>query len=341
MPKVLIVATSRKTRGGITSVIKAHETGEQWKKFHCHWVQTHRDGPTWRKILYLLGSYVDFCLRIPFYDIAHFHISLQSTVKRKYPLFLLAKLFKKKTIVHLHCGTQIDAIWNNTYDNFFKKADLSLVLSNSLKDKIIKRLGLSVPVKVLYNPCPNISLRESKKENIILFSGTVCKGKGYEDLIKAFSCVAKKYPDWKVVIAGNGEIEEGRAIAKELGIENQVEFLGWVSGESKDEAFRKASVFCLPSYAEGFPMAVLDAWAYGLPVITTPVGGIPDVAEDGKNMLLFDPGDTIQLSKCLDRIISDKPLRHKISASSLAFAKGKFNIKTINRQLEETYNSLK
>lgn len=43
-PKVLVVATSRKTRGGITSVVKAHETSEQWKKFHCKWIETHRDG---------------------------------------------------------------------------------------------------------------------------------------------------------------------------------------------------------------------------------------------------------------------------------------------------------
>lgn len=52
MPKVLVVATSRKTRGGITSVVKAHETGNQWKKYHCKWIETHRDGPSWRKILY-------------------------------------------------------------------------------------------------------------------------------------------------------------------------------------------------------------------------------------------------------------------------------------------------
>lgn len=74
-------------------------------------------------------------------------------------------------------------------------------------------------------------------------------------------------------------------------------FLGWVSGEAKDNAFKEAMIFCLPSYAEGFPMSVLDAWSYGLPVITTPVGGIPDVAQDGVNMLLFNPGDIDMLAK--------------------------------------------
>ena len=49
MAKVLVIATSRKTRGGITSVVKAHETGEQWKKYHCRWIETHRDGNSIRK----------------------------------------------------------------------------------------------------------------------------------------------------------------------------------------------------------------------------------------------------------------------------------------------------
>ena len=58
--RVLILATSRKTRGGITAVLKAHETGEQWKRFHCHWVQTHRDGNNIRKIAYLAFAWLDF-----------------------------------------------------------------------------------------------------------------------------------------------------------------------------------------------------------------------------------------------------------------------------------------
>ena len=64
--RVLILATSRKTRGGITAVLKAHETGVQWKRFHCHWVQTHRDGNNVRKLLYLAFAWLDFLVRIPF-----------------------------------------------------------------------------------------------------------------------------------------------------------------------------------------------------------------------------------------------------------------------------------
>ena len=129
-------------------------------------------------------------------------------------------------------------------------------------------------------------------------------------------------------------------MAKELGVEGQVELLGWVNGEIKDKAFRQAAVFCLPSYAEGFPMAVLDAWAYGLPVITTPVGGIPDVAIDSENLLLFHPGDIDTLAEKLDLIISDEVLRDKLSAASIKLAEEKFNLGTITEQVGEVYESL-
>ena len=62
MNKVLVIATSRKTRGGITSVVKAHETGPQWRKNHCKWIQTHRDGCSLRKILYLIIALLEYLI---------------------------------------------------------------------------------------------------------------------------------------------------------------------------------------------------------------------------------------------------------------------------------------
>lgn len=339
--RVLIVATSRKTRGGITSVIKAHETGKQWKKYHCHWIQTHRDGAAWRKILYWIVAWLDYIVRLPFYDIVHVHFSLRMTALRKRPFVTLAKLFRKKVIVHLHCGSQIDEIWNENYYYLFNVADVSLFLSECLKEKVMAHFTQKKDFRVCYNPCPSIIDHSTiKKQNIILFSGTLCLAKGYADLLKAFARIAPKYTEWRVVFAGNGEIEQGQDLAKSLHVESQTVFLGWVSGQHKDDIFRKASIFCLPSYAEGFPMAVLDAWAYGLPVITTPVGGIPDVAVDGENILLFNPGDVEMLSFQLERMITNHTLREHISTASRNFATSKFNIDTINRQLGDLYAEL-
>ena len=341
MTKVLVVATSRKTRGGITAVVKAHEKGFQWAKYHCHWVQTHRDGNVFTKLLYLISSICDFLVRLPFYDIVHIHFSLRSSAIRKSIFVFLAKFFRKKVIVHLHCGTQIHDIWNPTYDYIFSQADLCLFLSEHLLSMVEKHTGKRHNFRVCYNPCPNIPSRPVLQNNkSILFSGTLCKAKGYHDLIKAFNMIANRFPDWKLVLAGNGEIEEGESLSRHLGIDNQVEFPGWLSGNEKDKAFRSSSIFCLPSYAEGFPMAVLDAWAYGLPVITTPVGGIPDVAKDGENMLLFNPGDTNMLAVQLERLMSNEALRKKIAVESSNFSKNEFNMDAISTQLDKIYSEI-
>lgn len=161
MHKVLIVATSRKTRGGITSVIKAHETGEQWRRFHCHWVQTHRDGPAWRKILYFISSFIDFSIRLPFYDIVHLHVSQPTTIRRKTIFLYLAKAFRKKTIIHFHAFNIEDTFcgaYAKRYIDFFNKADKVIVLSNWWKIQIEGKLSIPQEnIIVLYNPCPEIS----------------------------------------------------------------------------------------------------------------------------------------------------------------------------------------
>lgn len=341
MAKVLVVATSRKTRGGITAVLRLYEQSAMWEHYHCKWIETHRDGGMWRKAWYAVRSIMQYIVLLPFYDIVHIHFSLPPSAYRKYVFFKLAKMMGKKTVIHLHCGSQIDDIWGSVYQKMFEQCDYGVLLSEGLKQKIEGHIGQLKKLKVVYNPCPIITnTAKYEKTNYILFSGTLYEGKGYKDLIRAFSKVAAVHKDWKVVLAGNGEVKQARELTAQLEISEQVQLLGWVNGESKDKAFKQAAVFCLPSYAEGFPMAVLDAWAYGLPVITTPVGGIPDVAIDGENMLLFQPGDINTLAEKLEQIITDEALRSKLMVSSKKMAAEKFNLDTVSGQIAEIYKSL-
>lgn len=344
MTKVLVVATSRKTRGGITAVVKAHEAGEHWLRFHCRWVPTHVDKSMLSKLIYLARGLAEYLVLLPSADIVHIHTSEPPSARRKLLFFRLAKWLKKKIVVHFHSflpDTTINGPHSDIYQELFCGADVVVVLSNYWKEVVNEKFHLGDHIKVVYNPCPTIPFSQKyEKTKSILYAGTINQRKGYADLIRAFAKVALEHPDWKIIFAGNGEIEQARTLAKELGIEGQVDFLGWVNGENKDKAFRRASVFCLPSYAEGFPMAVLDAWAYGLPVITTPVGGIPDVAIDGENMLLFQPGDINTLAEKLEQIITDEALRSKLMVSSKKMAAEKFNLDTVSGQIAEIYKSL-
>lgn len=344
MSKVLIIATSRKTRGGITSVIKAHEKGEQWKQYHCQWIETHIDKGAFMKIWMLLTGLLKYLIFLPGADIVHFHISEPNSAKRKRLFMPFALLLKKKTIVHFHAfspETTINGPHRKIYEYLFTNADVVVVLSNYWKNAVDEKFNLGSKIRVIYNPCMIVDYpKHYEKTKSILYAGTLNKRKGYSDLIRAFALVAPKYPEWKVVLAGNGELEKAESLAKNLRIASQIEFLGWVSGEKKDKAYKEASVFCLPSYAEGFPMAVLDAWSYGLPVITTPVGGIPDVAKHGINMLLFNPGDIDSLADNIEKIIVDESLRSLLSKESKLLASTQFNLDKICHQLRNLYDNL-
>lgn len=340
--KVLIVATSRKTRGGITSVILSHKKGKQWKDYNCSWLETHID-KRGCKLLYMVKSFIRYIFILPFYNLIHIHISEPPSALRKCFFMWWAKVWHKKTIVHFHSFSSDTTIRSNKrsiYKYLFSKADIVLVLSNYWKNEMNDVFELDDKVKILFNPCSSEIPKFSIRRNLILYAGALNARKGYADLIIAYSKIANKFPSWNLVFAGNGEIENGKQLAESLGIESQVYFLGWINGEDKDKAFKEASIFCLPSYAEGFPMAVLDAWAYGLPVISTPVGGLPDIAIDNENILMFNPGDTNKLAEQLERMINEEGLRNKISIASRELAKTTFSEDVINEQLGNLYKSL-
>ena len=345
MAKVLVVATSRYTRGGITSVVKAHESGYQWGKYHCKWIQTHRDGGKVRKLWYLLTSLVEYLCLLPFYDIVHIHVGVRNSVRRKLIFARIAKLFQKKIIVHFHPASERhleDPKYINHLKSLFDLSDLMIVLAPYWMSVIKKTFpDRNYKMDYLYNPCPIVQRDFSKRENVILFAGTLIERKGYNRLIQAFSKISAKYPDWKLVFAGNGAIDKAKELCREFGVsEDQVQFLGWVSGSDKINAFQRASIYCLPSNGEGFPMGVLDAIAYGIPVVTTPVGGIVDAMTNEKDCLIYDIYDIDQLAGCLDSLMGSPEKRKQLQENADKLVDSVFNVKNICSKLDEIYSHL-
>jgi glycosyltransferase involved in cell wall biosynthesis len=343
--KVLVIATSKKTRGGITSVIKAHSNEKFWEEWNCKWIETHIDKNIFYKFWYFIKSLTMFFFIAPFYDIIHIHLSEVQSLKRKLFYFVIGKVYRKQIIIHFHAfspETTIRGKYKWLYRWMFNSANAVIVLSALWKSWVIKSLNLDeTKVKVIYNPCPKVIIKTSiKKEKQILFAGTINERKGYSVLIEAFASIANQYPEWSLVFAGNGEISNAKLLVEKLKITDQVEFLGWINGEKKETVFNKASIFCLPSYNEGFPMAVLDSWAYGIATISTPVGGLPDIGKHMLNCLLFEPGNIKELADCITKLINDKTLRDKLSKESIILSKTTFNQSKIGYDLSELYKSL-
>ena len=343
MPDVLVLATSRHSHGGISSVVMAHERTRQWQEHRCRWIPTHRSGSMLTKLAYLAAGMTQYLCFLPWCRIVHIHVGHGPSARRKRLFVKLASGLGKKVIVHVHADTAptIYGPSKDTYACLFQKAAMVLLLSKRWQSELDKFCGRGVKSRLLYNPCPAVRLAEDQpKQKYILSAGVLDRNKGYRDLLKAFALVAPRFPDWKLTFAGSGEIDRARELAARLGIEAQVELKGWVTGEAKDRLFRQAGIFCLPSHAEGFPMAVLEAWAYGLPVVATPVGGLPDIVTDGREALLFEPGDCEALAGRLEELMSDSGLRERMKAESLRLADEDFNIETIGRRLGEIYDSL-
>lgn len=342
--KVLIVATSRYSNGGISSVISSHEKGTQWKEFSCKWIVSHTDKNSILRFLYFILGFLRYICLLPFYDIVHIHVGQSPSALRKSTFMFFAKLFRKKTIVHLHTFSSNETLngkYSFLYRYLFLNADSIIVLSMYWKIEVINKFGISEKIKILYNACTTIIYDEVyEKKKLILFAGVLNQRKGYSDLIKSFAKISNDFPDWKIIFAGSGEIEEAKQLSRELDIEHQCLFLGWISGQSKDKVFKEASIFCLPSYAEGFPMAVLDAWAYSIPVISTPVGGLTDIVIDEKNILLFNPGDIDMLSIQLKGLINDTKLYDILKQESIKLANETFNLESINNDLRNVYLNL-
>jgi len=339
--RVLVVAPGRKTRGGITAVVKAYEDSAFWQTWNCHWIETYRDGNSLMKVGYFLRGLIVYLFCLPQYSIVHIHLSEPTSAFRKSFFFYLAHWLRKKVILHFHAfspESTLNGPKKRLYQNMFARADAIIVLSEYWKDQVAQCVpNTTGTIRVISNPCPEIRLSVrlplKKSSNFILYAGTVNKRKGYVDLVEAFSLLASRYPDWNLVLAGNGEIECGRALAKILNIENRVAFLGWISDEEKEHVFRQATIFCLPSYNEGLPMALLDACAYGLPIIATPVGGIPDVFRDGKNAVLVPPGDVHFLSEKIELLIRDETLREQLGVESYLLSQNSLSVATVTQQL--------
>jgi len=345
--RVLVVAPSRKTKGGISSVLISYEQTYVWEKWHCIWIETYIDKSVIYKFVYFLSGLLKFIFNLRSAKIIHIHLSESTSTIRKSVFFYIAYLAQKKIIVHFHAfspETTINGKYKLMYYNLFRKSDKVIVLSQFWEDEIIRAFGENiVDLEILYNPCNIISQIKNEisvKENYVLYAGALNSRKGYSDLINAFSIVLKKHSDWKLILAGNGEIEKGLSIAKNLNISKKIIFTGWITGEEKDRLFRDAKIFCLPSYNEGFPMAVLDAISYGLPVISTPVGGILDVFTDRVDLSIFEPGDVDTLAKKIIELIEDAEIRNKYIKASINHANNTFNVNAIVNKLDSIYLEL-
>src|SRR6185312_6508097 len=132
----------------------------------------------------------------------------------------------------------------------------------------------------------------------------------------------------RLLCGGDGAIEQVRALAQQLGIADRGECPGWLDLAQKQRALATASIFVLPSYAEGLPMALLEAMSWGLPVVTTPVGGIPQVVQ---------PGHVDDLAAAIAMLLESSAARARLGAAARSTIESQYTLDRALQRLGEIY----
>jgi glycosyltransferase involved in cell wall biosynthesis len=176
--------------------------------------------------------------------------------------------------------------------------------------------------------------------HIIFYVGMLEKRKGVDILIRAISIIKKEIPDAHLFIAGIGEEEINlKNLVKELDIEDNVKFLGFISEEEKYSYYKSTDLCVFPSRFEWFGIILLEAMACGKPIVASNVGGIPYVVEDGKTGLLFESENVDDLAEKIITLLKDKELRDKMGKAGKGRVK-EFTWEKVAERTVEVYKEI-
>jgi glycosyltransferase involved in cell wall biosynthesis len=254
-------------------------------------------------------------------DLLHIQLSSGGSTYRKLMIGILARQLAIPYVVHLHSGI-FDRFWQTSskpvsrwIDSLFRESSAILVLGIHWARLIESRLPMAKE-KIVILPNGTPSSQYDHRESVdgylrIVFLGKLGKLKGTPQLVETLGRIAGR-SDWTATIAGDGDIHKTRAHVRELRIADRVEIPGWLDAFATVELFRQADILVLPSFAENLPMVVLEAFAYGIPVVATSVGAIPELIETERNGLLVPAGDVDALANALCRLLDSAELRRKL-----------------------------
>ena len=237
-------------------------------------------------------------------DIVHLHMAHGLSILEKAAMAALAARAGIPAVVHLH-GAGLDAAltampaWRRHWlDRALAPPHRVVALSEGMA-ALLYRFLPSVRVAVIPNAVALVTPPPPLASPATFgFIGFMDGRKGECDLLRALA--SPGVPPNALLLAGDGPMRpKAEALAAQLGLTARLHFLGNIDGAAKDAFFRRVDVLCLPSQAENLPIALLEAMGYGRPVITTPVGGIPDMVTDGVQGWLTPPGDIGALAAAL------------------------------------------
>ena len=227
------------------------------------------------------------------------------------------------------------------YPKFIQKK--TTVIPNPVRDEVFKSPdGLHVQCanaasSVQSSNTPMEGMGQ-EKQNRIISVGRLYPQKNQEMMIRAFAKVADDFPDWQLVIYGEGPLRESlELIVDSLEMEDRVLLPGRT--EHVIEELRKSKIFCMSSDYEGMSNSMIEAICVGLPVISTKVSGTEEMIIDDKNGFLVEKDDEEKMARCFQFTIGSEELREQFSIYNKGLAT-RFKAESIVNQWESLFNKI-
>jgi glycosyltransferase involved in cell wall biosynthesis len=345
--RIAMLGTSPEAKGGIATVVRNYQESGLMAKWGISYFVTHVQASALGKLRFAFASLVRLTGMLLTNRVAllHVHMSSRNSTWRKSAYILAALAFRVPYLIHMHSPDYVvfyerdcGSLRKRLIRTLLTRAKNILVLSASWAEDM-RKIAPAVNVVVVYNsvPLPVLPMelvKASDQAPSVLFLGQVGERKGTFDLIRAAALIARNF---KLDLGGDGDLTQAKDLVKELGLEDKVKFHGWVRGKDKDVLLANARLFVLPSYHEGVPMAILEAMSWGLPVITTPVGGIPEVVTNGIEGLLVAPGDIQGLAQALEQLVADPDKCRAMGAAGRERLERDFSQSVLHAQLEKLW----
>lgn len=351
-PRVLMVGTALEGRGGVAAVISVLRRHGLFERESVRYVATHRDDTPLAKArgaLAGLWQTAVACARDPV--IVHVHAASHASFLRKSLVLLVARLAGRKTIFHLHGGgfrtfatEEAGPLLRRWIRHTLEASSLVITLSDGWAG-FVRAFAPRAHVAVVPNAVPLDALPPAGADvpGRVLFLGRLEAAKGVFDLLEAGARIVRATIGpcpLRLVFGGDGDAEGLRRRAAELGIADRIELLGWAGAERREAELAQASVFCLPSHAEGLPMAMLEAMAARKAVVATRVGAIPETLRDGIDGLLVPPRDAAALAAALARVLDDAALRAALAGHARVTIEQHYSTEVVCGQLSAIYREL-
>lgn len=241
--------------------------------------------------------------------------------------------------------------WWLGFDQSINKADVVIAVSEKSAEGLRTICGVTRPIVVQGPLVPDPVDLGFQVDEIAGEAGNVqltaiarlFVTKGLVYLLDAFKSIKEKHPGTSLKIYGEGPLrEELAAHARNLGLDSAGIFSGaFTSREELMRIMKQTGVFVMPSILEGQPVSLVEAMAYGRPIVATNVGGIPEIIQDGENGLLCTPADSACLVKHINRLLENPAVRLKLAeASRHSYEQGPFRPFSVCQNFLNVYNSV-